>query len=343
MKSLARFLNNRMSHLALSLVGLVSLSHCANSQRRLLTLPTEDPNQAAFERATPLEPPGLSEDPAQAFVLAPGDVVRVRSISGDNLAVDRVVVDATGELTLPFVGSVQTMGLSLVAASDRISLALRRFDRFATVYLEMLEPLGHRASVIGVVPSPGVHPVGPAMRVSELLALAGGATAQSTDGESVPLGDLQAATLMRDGSAVPISVMRAMEGHPRHNVRIRAGDLLYVPPMAGRQITVLGQVRSPRVISFRAGISLASVIALAGGTTRDADTSDLRIVRGALSRARVYRSNLGDIFSGRTQNPALMPGDIVYVSEHWFATATQVLERLTPLMAMAALTAGIAR
>lgn len=335
--------HSRITYRTLTLLALASLTHCAGSLRTLPPVPAQDTAQSAFEQATPHEPPGLAEDPAQEFVLAPGDVVRMRSIAGDNLAVDRVVVDATGGLTLPFVGPVQTAGLSMASAADRISLALRRYDRFATVYLEMLEPLGHRASVLGVVPSPGVHPVGPAMRVSELLALAGGATAQSTDGESVALGDLHAATLMRDGAAVPISVMRAMEGHPRHNVRVRAGDLLYVPPTSGRQITVLGQVRTPRVVSFRPGISLANVIALAGGTTRDADTSDLRIVRGPLSRALVYRSNLGEVFSGRAQNPALMPGDIVFVTEHWFASATQVLERLTPLMAMAALTAGIAR
>jgi polysaccharide export outer membrane protein len=122
-----------------------------------------------------------------------------------------------------------------------------------------------------------------------------------------------------------------------------AGDLVYVPPSSGQRITVLGQVRSPRTIAFRPGISLVDAIALAGGTTPEADNGDIRIVRGRLSRPSLFTANLADVFSGRAANPPLQPGDIVFVTEHWLATASQVLNRLTPLMAMAALTAGLVR
>ncbi len=332
------------ARVALSAAALLSLSACGGSIATLPSMGAHPPGNEMFERAAPVEErPGLDEESPPPFLLAPGDVVRARAVVGDGLAVDRASVDGEGKALFPLAGEVRLAGLSLAEATGRINTALRAYDRFATVHLEVLEPLGHRATVLGVVTSPGVHPVGPSTRLAELIALAGGPVANIAEGESLALADLSAATLLRAGRPLPVDVGRAIEGHPRHNVRVLAGDLLYVPASSGQRITVLGQVRSPRTIAFRPGISLIDAIALAGGTTPEADNGDLRIVRGRLSRPSLYRANLGDVFNGRAPNPPLQPGDIVFVTEHWLATASQVLNRLTPLLAMAALTAGIVR
>lgn len=309
-------------------------------------LPTLGAPRAAgdgFEEASRPEPPGMADDPSDEYALAPGDVLRVRAIVGDGFAVERLVLDGRGRGVLPLAGEVSIAGVSLATATERINEALRGFHRFATVHVELVEPLGHRAAVLGTVSSPGLHPVAPSTRIADLLALAGGPREQTTDGESLVLADLAAATVVRDRRPLPISVARAMEGHPMHNVRARAGDLVYVPSMSGRRVTVLGQVRSPKTVPFRPGLTLLDAVAMAGGATRDADGGDVRVVRGALSRARVYRVNMQGLFDGSAYNPVLEAGDVVYVSEHWLASATQVLERLTPLLAMAALTAGIVR
>jgi polysaccharide export outer membrane protein len=285
----------------------------------------------------------MREEESEDYALAPGDVLRVRAVVGEGFAVDRLVLDGRGRGALPLVGEVSIGGVSLASATERINEALRAYHRFATVHIELIDPLGHRASVLGTVVSPGFHPVAPNTRIADLMALAGGPREQTTDGESLVLADLSAATVVRDRRPLPISVALALQGHPLHNVRARAGDLVYVPSMSGRRVTVLGQVRSPKTVPFRPGLTLLDVVAMAGGSTRDADGGDVRIVRGALSRARVYRVDMQRLFNGGAYNPVLQAGDVVYVSEHWLASATQVLERLTPLLAMAALTAGIVR
>ena len=338
----------RSSAVRASRMGLVAIALSGGCQR-IPSVPTLGAQAArvggepAFDRPQVEARPGMDEVDPPPFLLAPGDVVRVRAVVGEGLSIDRASVDGEGKMLLPLAGDLRLAGLTLSDATGRINSALRAYDRFATVHVEVIEPLGHRATVLGVVTSPGVHPVGPATRLAELVALAGGPVANIADGESLALADLSAATVMRSGRVLPVDVGRALEGDPRHNVRVLAGDLVYVPASSGQRITVLGQVRSPRTIAFRPGISLVDAIALAGGTTPEADNGDLRIVRGRLSRPSLFTANLGDVFSGRAANPPLQPGDIVFVTEHWFATASQVLNRLTPLMAMAALTAGLVR
>lgn len=38
-----------------------------------------------------------------------------------------------------------------------------------------------------------------------------------------------------------------------------------------------------------------------------------------------------DLFAGVRKDVVLAPGDVVYVSEHWFASVGEVLERVMPL------------
>lgn len=332
----------RPTRRAFTTLAALALAAC-RTYTPLPTMGAQPAGDPRFDTPAIEARPGLDEPDDSPFLLAPGDVVRVRAVVGEGLSVDRGGVDAQGRMLLPLAGSLRVAGLSLDTAADRINEALRSYDRYATVHIEVVEPLGHRATVLGVVTSPGVHAVGPTTRLAELLALSGGPVAQNAEGESVSLADLSAATLVREGRPVPVDVQRAVTGDPRHNVRVRGGDLLYVPASTGQRITVLGAVRTPRTIPFRPGISLVDVVAMAGGTTSDADAGDLRIVRGPLSRPALYHASLADVFAGRAANPPLRPGDIVFVTEHWLATASQVLNRLTPLLAMAALTAGIVR
>jgi len=192
------------------------------------------------------------------------------------------------------------------------------------------------------VEKPGVYEAKPGARIADIVASAGG-TRVLTLPELIDVADIDGARIVRDGKTVPVSVKRALSGEPNHNVYIRPGDIIFVPWMVGRQIAVLGDVRSGRNVPFHEGIRLTEALAAAGGPTRTADTADVRIIRGPLSRAKVYRANLDDLVNGKTTDIVLAPGDVVFISEHWFATATEVINRLTPLLATAGFYAAYVR
>jgi hypothetical protein len=127
-----------------ALILCASMAMCACAPR----LPTLGAPRAAgdgFEEASRPEPPGMSDDPSDEYALAPGDVLRVRALVGEGFAVERLVLDGRGRGVLPLAGEVPIAGVSLATATERINEALRGFHRFATVHVELLEPLGHRA------------------------------------------------------------------------------------------------------------------------------------------------------------------------------------------------------
>ena len=294
----------------------------------------------AFAASAAVEPPGLLEDPPAPRVLVPGDVLHIEVVSLDAGPLADTEVDAAGRVHVPLAGDVAVGGMALTEAEKKLEEALRRYDRFARVNVSIVRSTGQRATVTGAVSKPGVVELPPDAHLADVLALAGGPKTWDAEGESMSLADLPAGRLVRGGKMLPVSLSKALLGDPHHNVRVRPGDVVFVPALQGERISVLGEVGKPRVVSFRAGLRLSEALALAGGSTRDADLADVRIVRGPLSAPRVYQANVRDLLDGEAPDVELAPGDIVYVTEHWLASTTDVLARLTPALAMTSL--GIA-
>ena len=141
---------------------------------------------------------------------------------------------------------------------------------------------------------------------------------------------------MRNGRALPVDAKLALEGAPRHNVRIRPGDVIVVPPALAGRIIVLGQVAKPQTLTYRRGIRLTEVLAECGGLTKDADSDDVRILRGGYAHPKLYVANAKDVLAGVRSDVVLAPGDVVYVTEHWLASVSDVLNRVIPAAATAA-------
>jgi polysaccharide export outer membrane protein len=321
-----------MSRFFLFMLGaLLALSGC---RAQLTPVPTRPADAPGFTVEAVPEPAGMEPVPPGAFRLQPGDVLALRTISPAPLEVPRLSVDDAGLLHAPLAGAVPVAEASLLEAEARLQERLRRYDRFGIVSLTLVEPAGHRASVLGAISKPGTYVLGGLTRVSELLAMAGGVKWADGDAESVELADLEAARLLRDGEPLPISLPRALAGDPRHNVPVAPRDVLFVPAQRGATVRVLGEVKGPRLVAWRQGLRLSEALALAQGMTLDADAADIRVIRGPLSAPRLYQARFTDLLQGRATDVELARGDIVFVTKHWFASGTEVLQRLLPLLAV---------
>ncbi|ATB37116.1 hypothetical protein CYFUS_002537 [Cystobacter fuscus] len=317
-------------------VGSV-LSLCSGCHAHLTPAPPRAAEDRGFTGEPLPEPAGMAPVPPTPFRLEPGDVLNLRTISAAPLEVPGLRVDDAGFLHAPLTGAVAVMGTSLEEAEALLQERLRRYDRFAIASLTVASPAGHRASVQGAVVKPGSYLLEGPTRVADLLALAGGVQPAGGEVESVEAGDLEAARLLRAGESLPISIPRALTGDPRHNVLLTPWDVLFVPALRGAAVRVLGEVRHPRLVSWRPGLRLSEVLAQAQGLLPGADAADVRIVRGPLSSPRLYRADLEALVQGRAPDVELARGDIVFVTRHWFASVTDVIQRLVPLLVISPL------
>ena len=316
------------------LLSFALVSACArNHYPQTPTTPFDDPSFAAPE---PIILAGMESDPPEPLRLFPGDVVQLTTVSAKTDTYDGLIVDGMGQLHVPLAGDIQVGGLTLGQAEQAVEKGLRRYDRFVRANLIVTALDGHAAVVVGFVQQPGRIKVSPGTTLADLLAQAGGVMIGQSEFIPTRLGDLELARLVRDGEVLPVSLLLAMEGNPKHNIRIRAGDQLFVPPVTKNAIMVLGEVGRPQPMAYREGIRLTEALARAGGINMArADRKDIRIVRGPLNEPRIYTTNLKALTSGDATDVVLWPGDIIWVTKSWYASTADVMNGLSQIVSLA--------
>lgn len=125
--------------------------------------------------------------------------------------------------------------------------------------------------------------------------------------------------------------------HPEVSVAIKR--------FGGTKVIILGEVKSAGVYTPSGLGSVLEVVALAGGFTDDAVRSRTILIRGGLANPKPVRLNLAKaIYTGdQSQNPPLMPNDIVYVPRRATASFNYYLSQITPTLSNLLLGTTISR
>jgi polysaccharide export outer membrane protein len=145
-------------------------------------------------------------------VLHPGDVVRLRIWREPEWSGD-FRVDEAGMVVLPKIGPLRVTDEAPDALKARLAETYRSYLSHASVDVVLLR----RVQVLGAVRTPGLYDVDPAMKVSDVLALAGGATTQ---------GNLRRIRLIRGGHAVTGALTQESVAGA---AALRSGDQIFVP------------------------------------------------------------------------------------------------------------------
>lgn len=313
------------------------LAGCAS-----LPVPPATPGVAAATKRL-----GMADDSAQLDVVRAGDTITITVANAAEQQPTQTsgIVDARGQLHVATRSDVPVAGLTLEQAEDRVETVLRRRDRFAQVELGFAKRTGQQVSVVGAVKRPGRVELTPAMRVADLIAASGGLLALTLQHGAVTFewADVERSVVLRDGLALPISLREALRATPGHNVRLRAGDLVYVPFAAEHTVAVLGQVRQPTVLPYHSGLRLTEALAAANGVvSRDGDNGDIRIVRGPADKPVVYQASLAAIAEGEQHDTVLAPGDTVFVEDSFLEDMTEVFNVILPVFTFGVIAASFA-
>jgi polysaccharide export outer membrane protein len=95
--------------------------------------------------------------------------------------------------------------------------------------------------------------------------------------------------------------------------------VIRVKEYRSKQVTILGQVRTPGSYPFQPGMTLVQAISIAGGVNSIAVRDAVRLTRrGKDGRSRTVVIDLDSINAGATEDIPLQPSDRIYVSERVF-------------------------
>lgn len=190
------------------------------------------------------------------YVLGPGDGVNVDIWGGVAQRLQRVV-DRSGRLALPEVGSIEVSGRTLGDVQRVVQAALRTQFHEVEADVSLSRIRSVRVYVVGEVENPGAYDISSLSTPLNALYAAGGPTSR---------GSLRHLRLYRGKDLIQEVDAYDLLLHGVHNsiARIQSGDTLQVPPM-GAEVTIEGMVMHPAVYELGSEKTLAEALQLAGG------------------------------------------------------------------------------
>jgi polysaccharide export outer membrane protein len=287
---------------------------------------------------------------AQEYRIGPEDVLNINIFEAQELNRE-VRVSASGEISLPLLGSVRAVGLTSRDLEFVLQELLHRTymkDPHVSVFVRDMQ--SHPVSVMGAVRRPGVFQIRGSKTLLEILSLAEGLTDDA--GESVIIlrgaalspepdpatdhpaltdqpssgaqntGEAQAASSVLNSnpslseSALQVSLKDLLESSDsRNNPMVHPGDIVKVT-RAG-VVYVIGEVRKPGGFALKSNesISVVQALALSEGLTRTAAKGGARIIRTDPQNGERKETpiDLGKILAGKAPDPMLEAKDIVFV------------------------------
>lgn len=261
-------------------------------------------------------------------LIGAGDALSIRVWGRADLS-GRQLVGPDGRITLPLLGSLSVADLSREQAATRIRTALQQFYKAPVVDVGVEQYASNRITVLGRVQNPGTLQFEYTPTVLEALARAG----------SLPVIDKQA-TLTRCAifrgreQVIWIDLKRLLNGADLAlNLRLRRGDLIYIPDSFDTLVYVLGEVGKPGAYRLTPNMSLLDALAQAGGPTEDAAPQEIGIYRP--SSQAVQRVPLRSLLTGDRQlNFALEEGDVIYVPKSTIADFGYVTRQIASGLSM---------
>jgi polysaccharide biosynthesis/export protein len=237
--------------------------------------------------------------------LGPGDQVSLQVYGQADMTTTEYIAD-DGTLSIPLARPVKVSGMSPADAARAVEKALKEggFLIDPHVTISVLQTRSQRVTILGEVGTPGRYPVEANTTILDLLAVAGGITA---DGSKT----IYIVRVDTNGTATRIPV--DLSGLEQQNAVVatnllKSGDSILVP--RAELVYVSGEVRTPNSYAIRSGMTVMQAIVLSGGITEKGSKRRIDIRRKMPDGSTVtQRAKLND---------SVQADDVIVVKESIF-------------------------
>ena len=244
-----------------------------------------------------------------------------------------LVVDNDGTAQFPLIGQLPVAGKTSNEMRLFLEQELGRFLKEPKVTVQVVFTGSIRYYLLGQFTQPGVKYSDRPLRLLEALSLGGSVQLERAS--------LMTAYVVRSGKRLPVNFQRLLrDGDMGQNIRLRSGDVVFVPDNAGDQVFVFGGAAgsNPRggAVSFRNGrLDLLQALAEAGFGARERATgklSETRVIRSQGDRGQLFVIDAERMLDGEAGPFPLAPGDIVFVPQTGIASWNEAMAELLPTL-----------
>jgi polysaccharide export outer membrane protein len=284
------------------------------------------------------------EAPAnEEYTLGRGDEISIDFAGHPELTVKKIV-GPDGRITLPPGGSIQIADKTREQAAEVIAASLSPYYTRLSVTVGIDKYTSNHVLLLGAVEHPGVVSFDAPPTLLEVLTVGGGVSKGTQT--STLLGPTGVVQPLKMASAMPerVAIYRGQEqvlwvdvkglidsGSALADLRLRRGDVVYVPSAAERYVSVLGQVTHPGALQLDKNTTLQKLLAEAGGLTLLAGKNPtIEVISSTTGKSRGIPFKT--LLQPGTLDLTLNSGDVVFVTESGFNQAAYAFEKISPLI-----------
>lgn len=221
-------------------------------------------------------PAAAAQPPAQAqvpsgYVLGPDDVISVM-VYGQNEFNTQTRIKPDGSIVLPLIGKVPAAGKTVLTLADDIGRRLEQgnFLRDPIVNIEVSQYNSRFARVVGFVGTPALVPLDRPYQVLDVLLRSGWVRA----------GGSRYVLLRRaaDGKQIRLDTEELARAGQGSEIYVQPGDTLFVEK--ADVVYLLGAVPRPGAYQLEPGMTIAKLIATAGGVGPTGSSNKFEVRQG---------------------------------------------------------------
>ena len=219
------------------------------------------------------------------------------------------IVSNTGQLSFPYVGKLNVVGLTIQQLEEAVVQRLSRVFKNPQLSVRVEAFRSKRAYMEGEVRTPGLQVFTDIpMTLSEALNRAGGVA---------PNGDRTSVNLTRDGKTTRIDLIAmANAGVDPSRIPLKNGDMIYVRNRDESKVTVMGEVTQQMGVQLRSGrLSLNDALIEVGGLNlTTANPIQIYVIRNEAKGQSIFHLDARTPTAiAMADGFALKPKDVVYV------------------------------
>jgi len=249
------------------------------------------------------------------YVIGAGDLLVISALDVSELEKVKVRVGSEGFIRLPLVSTVMVKGQTARQLEGAIADLLgEKYLHNPQVSVFIEEYRSQRIAVLGEVNKPGVYEVSEKRTLTDMLAQAGGITANADQVVYLlrKTASAQSSSPV-SGELLKVDLETLLEGQdPSLNVKVGSGDVISVPKSG--EFFLGGSVKKPGSYPIKGKLTVDQAIYLGGGLGDDADVTEIQVVRDiGGAKNEVFQMNLEQLRKDGKAGLTLRKNDVVFV------------------------------
>ena len=269
----------------------------------------------------------LEESENPVYTIDSGDLLRLDVFARTEVS-GKFVVGPDGKITIPLIGDMHIKDKTREEALAALYAELRKYYTTPHATLAIDEYPSNRITVLGRVEKAGAQQFTYAPTLIDVLANAG----------AMPILDKQAtlsrcAIIRGRDKIIWVDLKALLNGDVNYNIRMKKGDIVYIPDSSDTSVYVMGAVGRPGSYRMTPRMTVLDAIAQAGGLTENAKNDRIGLYRAGTKQAE-YVSWSDLITADRSKNYAMEDGDVIFIPTTGLSDFGYVIRQIAPAVSI---------